>query len=204
VCRAGRIERLSTGSLSLLTDTWSLITLVVVKRLLFILLALAALIPALLSGAQLAQMRMLRTDLAAAGCFSVAAELGTVRTQDIYSVSAVECRDQSGQPLSPGATLDKIAQGVWSAPAPSFDLVAATAYRSRDGEGAIGRTYSYREMLARWGPRTPGLDWPLPDLARSGWVVYLALPAVLVAVVAPVALGVAAARRGAVIVFWHS
>jgi hypothetical protein len=174
------------------------------RRVLVILLVVVVLVPALISAAQLALRRTLVDDLAATGCSGAAVEKQFVRSQRILVVGVNECVDESGRALPAAAALERVAAAVWSTPAAPFDGISATIYRTRDSAAVEHGAFSRTELRDRWGERASYLDWTVPDLAYGGWLIYLALPAMLLAAVAPVVLGVFAARRGVFVFFWRA
>lgn len=194
---------LSTGCGSSIDASRRLHHARLVKRLVLILLAVALLAPALVSASQLAQRRALRESLAAAGCFDLAIEQQPAGSQVVLALSVTDCVDDSGVDLPVGAAMEEVSEVAWSAPAAPFDALSVTVYRSRDSLGAASRMFSRDELQARWGPRASDLDWALPDLIRHGWFAYLALPVLMVILAVPVVLGVLAARRGVVVIFWR-
>jgi hypothetical protein len=186
-----------------LTHSAAAITLGLMKRLALVLLAVVLLAPALVSASQLSQRRTLRESLAAVGCSGAASESESVGSQVVFTVSVAGCTSSSGIELTSSGALESISKVAWSASAVPFDAISATVYRSEDSSSATSRMFSSDELTARWGPRSPQLDWVLPDLIRDGWFAYLGLPAALLILALPIVLGVLAARRGVVVVFWR-
>jgi hypothetical protein len=114
------------------------------------------------------------------------------------------CTDESGVLLPGAAALQRVAETVWSQSAGSFDDVAVTVYRTQDDPASARDQFTSAELEARSGQRPPSLIWVGPDLLRGTWLLYLALPMILLALSAPIVLGVFAARRGVVVLFWRA
>jgi hypothetical protein len=172
------------------------------RRLALVLLALLVM-PAFAIAAQLGA-KDLRDQLADAGCRGATSEHQVLGSRSVLAVSVVECFGRAGETVSAAEAWNRIAHAAWSSPSARFDVVFATAYRSGADQVPQSREFSSAEFARRWGPRPGRLDWVLLDPTSGPGLVLLALSAVLTAVAVPITLGIASARRGAMVFYWRS